>query len=1174
MRLKRLDLTRYGKFTDHRLDFGERVADEPDLHIVYGPNEAGKSTAFAAFLDLLFGIEPRSRFNFLHPYAAMRIGGSLELAGGTRELVRVKRPQGSLLDAAGQPVAETLIQAELGGIDRDSYRTMFSLDDETLEAGGESILASKGDLGQLLFSASAGLAELNRQLAALRGEADEYYRFRARSGVLGDLKARLAGLREERERIDTLASHYAQRVETRDRLATQYEEALAERGRLQSRMEEIGRLLNALPRLHALRGLRESLAPLAALPEAPPGWAGELPRLEKDETELATRMRDLDAESGRHDAESAGIVVDVAALAVAGRVEDLAALRARHVTAEKDLPERRLQLREAELEIAGILRRIGRAGEPDPGRLLPGAAIEGALRQLIETRSGIEAAATHAQAALAEARRRLDEALARFGEAGGDPERRRRHDPRMLPLRTVVTALRNDDHAARLRLADRSHATQSDLLAVRMAELLPWRGEIRDLAAMAVPDSALIERWKTAQAEAQARLLEQENETDRLAAEILRLRAGLEAAAGDGGIVGDQEAGEIRTRREQAWADHRRRLDAASAGAFEAALRQDDIATGARLAQTSLRAELLQAKQRLAMAEADSRQAHSRLEAGRDALARLREETAGFIRGMAPGLSADMPLPQLESWLARRVRALEAWTALRQAERDRDEAEADAANARTRLAEALAAAFVPHEGEPHDRGAGFAALLDTAQAAIDREAALTPLWDAVEERRGELKDRESAAGEAEAAARAWEESWASACGACWLRDEGSIPRPGAVRQILAALADLVPALEKRAGLGDRIAKMEHDQAAFAAAIAALAGELALPVAALPVPELARLIDERIGTAKAALADRTRTEQALATLREKRDMLSMRLADHTKRVAAMADFLGAGTLAEVGAMLARIGKRAELREQAAQAERDIRGALPGMTAGEAEFALDSADRAALEAEHARLKIQFANQDRHLHALFAAHQQAAGQVEAIGGDDAVARIEAQRRTTLLEIEEKALRYLRLRAGTAAAEQALRLYRDRHRSSMMAQASQSFRTISRGAYQGLATQPDRESEILIAVGADGGSKMASELSKGTRFQLYLALRVAGYREFARAARPVPFIADDIMETFDDFRAEEAFRLFGDMARTGQVIYLTHHRHLCAIAQRACPGARTHQLAFDPPRSAPADR
>ena len=53
MRLNRLDLTRYGKFTGHSIDFGVPESGRPDLHIVYGPNEAGKSTALAAFLDLL-----------------------------------------------------------------------------------------------------------------------------------------------------------------------------------------------------------------------------------------------------------------------------------------------------------------------------------------------------------------------------------------------------------------------------------------------------------------------------------------------------------------------------------------------------------------------------------------------------------------------------------------------------------------------------------------------------------------------------------------------------------------------------------------------------------------------------------------------------------------------------------------------------------------------------------------------------------------------------------------------------------------------------------------------------------------------------------------------------------------------------------------------------------------
>ncbi|WP_181165879.1 MULTISPECIES: hypothetical protein [unclassified Mesorhizobium] len=176
--------------------------------------------------------------------------------------------------------------------------------------------------------------------------------------------------------------------------------------------------------------------------------------------------------------------------------------------------------------------------------------------------------------------------------------------------------------------------------------------------------------------------------------------------------------------------------------------------------------------------------------------------------------------------------------------------------------------------------------------------------------------------------------------------------------------------------------------------------------------------------------------------------------------------------------------------------------------------------------------------------------------------MARIDAERRTVLLEIEEKAVRYIELKLGLLSAGNALRLYRERHRSGMMGRASDAFALITHGQYSGLATQPVKGGEVLIALQRDGKSKVADALSKGARFQLYLALRLAGYYEFAQFRPSVPFIADDIMETFDHFRSEEVFRLFGEMASAGQVIYLTHHQHLCEIARAVVPGVAIHEL------------
>ena len=1167
MRIKRLDLARYGKFTDHVLDFGETVVGQPDLHIVFGPNEAGKSTAMAAFLDLLFGIENKSRYNFLHPYPTMRIGASLELGGGVHDLVRIKRLQNSLLDGSDRPIAESVLQGELGGFDRDSYRTMFSLDDETLEAGGESILASKGDLGQLLFSASAGLADLSRTLLDLRVEADGFYKYRARSGELPMLKAELAALKDERERIDTFASEYAQLVATHDRASVLYDEAIAERGLIRSRMDEIQRHLNALPRSAALRSIRERIEPLASLPDAPLGWIEDLPKLQAAEIELATRADGVADEVKQISAELEAIVIDEAALRLAGRIDQLAGLRARHVTAEKDIPDRRLQLREAELAVSGILARLGQAKAADPARLMLGPAIVGALRDLIETRSGVETSVEAARSELSEARHRLDEARANLRDAGGGKSAGRKREQQVAALSAAVAALRGSDHVARRRVAERACTAHRETLAERMAALRPWTGDAEQLANMVVPEPDDLEGWREVITDAQREIESEEEEIERLEADRRQSQSELDKMGDVAGFVSHQDAARIRAGREEAWACHRRRLDTMSAETFEAALRHDDIVTNARLRHEKDVTALRQARHALVVIDAEIDRKREQFRTVLEIRQSADENISALCRAMALPLPENGQLSRLQAWLGRRDKALEARSHLKQAERDLREAEADIGAACTTLSAALDALAVPYDAD-----AGFDALLAAAQSAIDSETELKALRVAVQDRERELKSRERAFEKSSEAERGWHAAWAEACSACWLAEGGKTLSVAAVREMLIALADLGPAIEKQAGLADRIRKMEHDQAAFAEEAIAIARGLGLDPEAGSALDLAHLINDRLLKSRAAEAAKAARSEALDGAQARQRTLAEALTIHEKRKAEMTAFFEVATLAEVGGKLQEIAKRAELQEQAGAAARDILEALRLPSIEEAEAALDDADRAALELELESLTARFEDHDQRSRDLFSARTKAADRLDAVGGDAAAARIEEKRRTTLLDIEEKARRYLRLRLGIVAAEQALRAYRDQHRSSMMARASAAFRTISREAYTSLATQQEKDSEFLIAVAAEGGSKVASDLSKGTRFQLYLALRVAGYYEFAQSRRPVPFIADDIMETFDDFRAEEAFRLFAEMAQVGQVIYLTHHQHLCDMVQRIYPGVRIHNLAA--PRSEQGQR
>ena len=153
--------------------------------------------------------------------------------------------------------------------------------------------------------------------------------------------------------------------------------------------------------------------------------------------------------------------------------------------------------------------------------------------------------------------------------------------------------------------------------------------------------------------------------------------------------------------------------------------------------------------------------------------------------------------------------------------------------------------------------------------------------------------------------------------------------------------------------------------------------------------------------------------------------------------------------------------------------------------------------------------------------------------------------------------------LSAGALVVDRALSTYLNAHRSSMLERASEAFSAITRSAFTGLDAMPGKNSEVLVGLRSDGSSLIATEMSRGTRFQLYLSLRVAGYREFVKHREPLPFFGDDILETFDDKRSLETISLMADMSKEGQVVYFTHHHHICDIAEKVCDGhVMIHEL------------
>lgn len=62
--------------------------------------------------------------------------------------------------------------------------------------------------------------------------------------------------------------------------------------------------------------------------------------------------------------------------------------------------------------------------------------------------------------------------------------------------------------------------------------------------------------------------------------------------------------------------------------------------------------------------------------------------------------------------------------------------------------------------------------------------------------------------------------------------------------------------------------------------------------------------------------------------------------------------------------------------------------------------------------------------------------------------------------------------------------------------------------------------------------------------------------YRQYASGGTTLPFVADDIMETFDNTRTSAALGLLREIANQGQALYFTHHEHVVNLAREVCGG------------------
>ncbi|MGP0065057.1 MAG: AAA family ATPase, partial [Isosphaeraceae bacterium] len=196
MKLLSLNLKAVGPFTGAVLDFSEGTHG---LHLVYGPNEAGKTSSMRALSYLLFDFPHLSADHFVHPNDQLRVGGKLRHSSGDElEILRRRGNRNTLRGPDdSSPIADEQLARFLGGINQDTFEALFGIDHERLSRAGEEIRTGQGRLGELLFAAGAGLAGLRRAHETLQKGLDELFKPRAQNPRINKTLTELRDAQDE-----------------------------------------------------------------------------------------------------------------------------------------------------------------------------------------------------------------------------------------------------------------------------------------------------------------------------------------------------------------------------------------------------------------------------------------------------------------------------------------------------------------------------------------------------------------------------------------------------------------------------------------------------------------------------------------------------------------------------------------------------------------------------------------------------------------------------------------------------------------------------------------------------------------------------------------------------------------------------------------------------------------
>ena len=1189
MKFRQLSLMAYGPFSNRTLTLDSSTAN---LHLIYGPNEAGKSSSLRAITDFLYGIPARTADDFVHPYNKLRIGAVLEHSNGeTLHAIRRKANQNSLrCSQDADVVEESQLLQFTGNLTKELFLTLYGLNHERLRLGGESIVRGTGHIGALLFASAAGLSDLRPLQTKLGDETDELMTSTARSGVIVEKIKQWKELQAETKRLQLSVDQWnqvADEVRALEQNKLELEASLVDGN---SQLVRLQRITSAIPISVKLIAAQQELEKVSSAPDLPEDFVAQVHELQTNRNLQLLACKQSEDRLLQLDEEIQGISISEEILSAKLTISGLKPKYGIILKSKEDIPKRVVERDTAINKCAEILQRLGYS--PDCSDLDHLFLTDSELVRILELgreKSKLDADESNArqnyariQSELTTLQRSLDTTVFVLDvsplESEIDSSQRDGDlDTKLATLQTEISKLESDANT-------------------QIKQLAPWNGTLEQFEELSIPSQSVIAQFQKRIEELEQKRELIQNQIRQHQESVDEERWALKELERDREILTFEVLYKSRTDRQTLWqyvlddwktgdpTQDKDKISWRQQGLFngdtnalqeayeESVKRADDIADGMRenadvvakkvAFQTSVARKQRMIETQMSYLEANRNELESQLDAwqklwepvGIDAKTTAEmldwHKRAEIVRGFANQLRTK----RIEA-ASLRERAQKCVERIRQVLAALNSTR----EVNTSKTETL------HGELPQESLSGILKVAKRKLTELQREQNQRTMQIASQDNLlAELKVAEQSLHSCEKLLNEWGSAWALQMKKLNLDANAT---PTQAQSVLSNLQQLFVEHIRVKELNHRIETMSMDIKNFESELTQIVNRLAPALAGRSSEEMVSMLDNlrvknetdqnRLVEKQSEVASKNRS-----LLRDK-EMLSQIDA----RLSLLCEQAGCTDVSR----LLEIGHQTDLKRSWLARVLDYQEQLMQFSGGlDLEEFLDQvrAERervdqlpSIIQELSSELKRLSDQRDRILGDI----RESKAKFAHWNGSGNAAEKHAQCESVAAEIAEHSKRLSVLRLASVLLNTAMESHRKKNQAPVLSRASELFCKLTCGGFVGLQTDFDDQGPLLVAERSTGERLHLAGLSEGTADQLYLSLRIASLEEWLKRHEPVPFIVDDILITFDDKRCAATLEVLSELSNLTQVLFFTHHQHIVDMASSTLDAEviATHSLA-----------